>query len=128
MSGKSDQEVLAQIRTLMALERNYLAEERTALAEFRTGLALIILGSPTSAAISFILSTMVGIDRIISDSISITSVIIIIIIGSYISFQSRNLLKKIRKRKKILKIRELDICEKSETVYKLLADFLKSNV
>lgn len=30
----SEQEILAKIRTLLALERNYLSEERTALAEF----------------------------------------------------------------------------------------------
>jgi len=40
LTDPTEQEILAKIRTLLALERNYLAEQRTAFAEFRIGLAL----------------------------------------------------------------------------------------
>ena len=56
MDGVYEQQVLAKIRTLLALERNFLAEERTALAEFRTGLALIVIGPTAITIIAYVLS------------------------------------------------------------------------
>jgi len=54
MMGPTEQEILAEIRTLLALERNYLAEERTSRAEFRTGLALTVIAPAASTLIAYI--------------------------------------------------------------------------
>ena len=56
MKEINESEVLAKIRTLLALERNHLAEERTALAEFRTGLALAVIGPTTGTLMVFLIS------------------------------------------------------------------------
>ena len=55
MDEVKENEVVAKIRTLLALERNFLAEERTALAEFRNGLALAVIGPTVSTIIAYIL-------------------------------------------------------------------------
>jgi len=56
MTEPTEQEILAKLRTLLALERNYLAEERTALAEFRTGLALTVIAPAASTVHAYIFS------------------------------------------------------------------------
>ena len=41
-----ERDVLARIRTLLALERNHLAEERTKLAKLRTGMTFALMAPP----------------------------------------------------------------------------------
>jgi uncharacterized membrane protein YidH (DUF202 family) len=50
----NDQQVLAKMLTLLALERNYLEEERTSMAEFRDGLTLTVIGLPQVQLLHFL--------------------------------------------------------------------------
>lgn len=122
MVEPSAQEILAKIRTLLALERNYMAEERTALAEFRTGLALTVIGPAASTIVAYIFSVL-PIERVILlDLLNLTFFSILTIIGIWTSLRSRSKLKTIRKKKKIIKNREATIIKSSKTVYDLLCD------
>jgi len=122
MVEPSEQEILAKIRTLLALERNYMAEERTALAEFRTGLALTVIGPAASTIVAYIFSVL-PIERVILlDLLNLTFFSILTIIGIWTSLRSRSKLKTIRKKKKIIKNREATIIKSSKSVYDLLCD------
>ncbi|MFB0503633.1 MAG: DUF202 domain-containing protein [Candidatus Bathyarchaeia archaeon] len=114
----SEQDILARIRTLLALERNYLAEERTALAEFRTGLALALIGSPASAFVAFIFPSIPTEGAILF----LVFLVILAAIGVWISLKSRARLEKIRKKKRMLKDRESEIIRSSKAVNDLLGD------
>jgi len=124
MAEAGQQEVLAKIRTLLALERNYLAEERTALAEFRTGLALILISPTASTAVAYIVSNLPIEEAILLDLVNFTFFTILTIIGIWTSLRSRSKLKTIRKKKKIIKDREAAIIKSSKDLYDLLCDCL----
>jgi len=113
----NEEEILAKIRTLLALERNYLAEERTALAEFRTGLTLALVGPSASAVIVYV-NPREGIVLFLTFLISLT------VIGIWTCLNSRSRLKEIRKKKKILKDRQAMIIKTSKETYDLLGDFI----
>jgi len=122
MVEPSEQEILAKIRTLLALERNYMAEERTALAEFRTGLALTVIGPAASTIVAYIFSVLPIGKIILLDLLNLTFFSILTIIGIWTSLRSRSKLKTIRKKKKIIKNREATIIKSSKSVYDLLCD------
>lgn len=122
MDQVNEQEVLAKIRTLLALERNFLAEERTALAEFRNGLALMVIGPTVSTIIAYILSLFAANQSIILDVLNFTFFSILTIIGIWTIFQSQAKLKKIRKKKLTIKKRTLEISKSSKAIYSLLCD------
>ena len=122
MVEPSEQEVLAKIRTLLALERNYLAEERTALAEFRTGLALTVIGPAASTIVAYIFSVFPTEEAILLDLLNFTFFSILTIIGIWTSISSRSKLKTIRKKKEIIKDREAAIIKSSKAIYDLLCD------
>jgi len=122
MMGPTEQEILAEIRTLLALERNYLAEERTALAEFRTGLALTVIAPAASTLIAYIFSFLEVERVLLFDLLNFTFFAILTVWGIWTSFRSRSRLAKIRKKKTILKHRECEIMRKSKAVHDLLYD------
>jgi len=94
MSEKSEQEVLATIRTLLAIERNYLAEQRTALAELRTGLTLTLIAPPAISLITYFLSFPI-VRNSIFDAVIYLFLVLITILGIWISVSSRFKLRKI---------------------------------
>jgi uncharacterized membrane protein YidH (DUF202 family) len=117
----SEQEILARIRTLLALERNYLSEERTALAEFRTGLTLALVSPPAISLIHFLLEGISNLNFIFP--IIIYSVFVLLtIIGIWISVMSRLQLKKIRQKIQLLKERQLKVMRDSDELCDLLED------
>jgi len=105
MNDINEQEVLAKIRTSLALKRNFLAEERTALAEFRNGLALIIIGPTVSTIIAYMLSVFNVEKSILLDALNFVFFTILTIVGIWISFRSQSKLKIIKKKKATIKNR-----------------------
>ena len=122
MEKVTEQEVLAKIRTLLALERNFLAEERTALAEFRNGLALTVIGPTISTIIAYMLSLFITEQSIILDILNFTFFSVLTIIGVWTSIRSQAKLKAIRKKKIKIKKRTLEISKSSKSIYSLLCD------
>jgi len=122
MVNNGDLEILAKIRTLLALERNYLAEERTTLAEFRTGLAMTVIGPTVSTVIAYFFSSLPIKEVIIYDLINFTFFSILTIVGIWTIFHSRSKLRKIRKKKQVIKTRETLLIKQSKTVYNLLCE------
>ena len=102
MVETGEQEILAKIRALLALERNYLAEERTALAEFRTGLTLALTAPPASTVVAYIFSVLPIESVLLFDLINFTFFAILTLVGVRMSLRSRSKLKKIRDMKKNL--------------------------
>ena len=127
MKEVDEQEVLAKIRTLLALERNYLAEERTALAEFRNGLALIIIGPTVSTIIAYMLSVFNVQKSILLDVLNFAFFTILTTVGIWISFRSQSKLKIIRKKKATIKKRTIEISKSSKEIYDLLRDCVEDN-
>jgi len=126
MTETSEQEILAKIRTLLALERNYLAEERTELAEFRTGLALTVIAPAASTVIAYIFSLLqVGHARLF-DGLNFTFFAFLTVWGIWTSLRSRSKLNKIRKKRMVLKDRECEVIRKSKSVHELLSDCVSS--
>jgi uncharacterized membrane protein YidH (DUF202 family) len=122
MPGPTEQEILAELRTLLALERNYLAEERTALAEFRTGLALTVIAPAASTVIAYTFSFLQLEYALLFDAFNFVFFATLTIWGVWTSFRSRSKVNRIRDKKRILKSRECEIIKKSETVHDLLRD------
>jgi len=127
MNEINEQEVLAKIRTLLALERNYLAEERTAMAEFRNGLALIVIGPAVSTIIAYTLSVFTVEKSIFLDVLNFAFFGILSIVGIWISFRSQSKLRIIRKKKANIKNRTIEISKSSKEIYNLLCDCLDDN-
>jgi uncharacterized membrane protein YidH (DUF202 family) len=122
MVKPSEQEILAKIRTLLALERNYMAEERTALAEFRTGLALTVISPTASTIVAYIFSILPIEQATLLDILNFTFFSILTIIGIWTSIRSQSKLKTMRIKKKIIKDREATIIKSSKAIYDLLCD------
>lgn len=122
MTKPSEQEILAKIRTLLALERNYLAEERTELAEFRTGLALTVIAPAASTVIAYVFSLLQMGFALLFDALNVTFFAILTIWGIWTSLRSRSKLRRIRKKKTILKNRECEIMSKAKAIQDLLSD------
>jgi uncharacterized membrane protein YidH (DUF202 family) len=122
MSETSEQEVLAEIRTLLALERNYLAEERTELAEFRTGLALSVIAPALSTVIAYVFSILQVEYALLFDALNFAFFAILTVSGIWTSLRSRSKLNKIRKKKMVLKGRVCGVMGKSKAVQDLLSD------
>jgi uncharacterized membrane protein YidH (DUF202 family) len=114
------QEALAEIRTLLALERNYLAEERTALAELRTGLAVALIAPSASAVIAYIVPNITKDETILSFGF----LVFLTVLGTWISLTSRTRLKEIREKKKKLKERQANVVSNSRATQDLLKEFL----
>jgi uncharacterized membrane protein YidH (DUF202 family) len=122
MDGVYEQQVLAKIRTLLALERNFLAEERTALAEFRTGLALIVIGPTAITIIAYVLSGFAEGQSITFDVLNFAFFSALTVVGIWISFRSQVKLKRIKKKKDIIKKRTIEISKSSTEIFDLLCD------
>jgi uncharacterized membrane protein YidH (DUF202 family) len=125
MNEVNEQEVLAKIRTLLALERNYLAEERTAMAEFRNGLALTVIGPTMSTIIAYILSVFTVEKSILLDLLNFAFFSILTIVGIWISFRSQSKLRIIKKKKATIKKRTIEISKSSKEIYNLLCDCIE---
>ena len=123
MNETNESEVLAKIRTLLALERNHLAEERTALAEFRTGLALAVIGPTVGTIMVFLISIFALEQSRFLDILNFAFFIIITIIGIWIAYKSEISLKKLRKKKVIIKDRMLEASKSSKEIFSLLSDW-----
>ena len=122
MTETTEQEILAKLRTLLALERNYLAEERTALAEFRTGLALTVIAPAASTIIAYIFSFLQFEYALLFDAFNFAFFATLTIWGIWTRFRSRSQLNRIRSKKMILKSRECEIMRESKAVHDLLRD------
>jgi uncharacterized membrane protein YidH (DUF202 family) len=122
MTEPTEQEILAEMRTLLALERNYLAEERTALAEFRTGLALTVIAPAASTVIAYIFSFLQLEYAFLFDAFNFIFFATLAIWGIWTSFHSRSKLNRIRNKKTSLKNRECEVMKKSKAVHDLLRD------
>ena len=122
MTDNSEQEILAKIRTLLALERNHLAEERTELAEFRTGLALTVIAPALSTVIAYIFSLLQVEYVLLLDALNFIFFAFLTVWGIWTSLRSRSKLNKIRKKKMILKDRVCKVMSKSKSVQDLLED------
>jgi uncharacterized membrane protein YidH (DUF202 family) len=127
MADDTDQEILAKIRTLLALERNYLAEERTALAEFRTGLALTVIGPTVSTFLAYTFSSLPTTQALLYDLINFAVFSVLTIWGIWTSLRSRSMLRKIRKKKKIIDAREATLVKSSQPIHDLLCDCITLN-
>ncbi len=123
MNEANESQVLAKIRTLLALERNFLAEERTALAEFRTGLALAVIGPTVGTIMVFLISIFALEQSRFLDILNFAFFIIITIIGIWIAYKSEINLKKLRKKKVIIKDRMLEASKSSKEIFSLLSDW-----
>ncbi|MGD8507157.1 MAG: DUF202 domain-containing protein [Candidatus Bathyarchaeota archaeon] len=127
MTEPTEQEILAKLRTLLALERNYLAEERTALAEFRTGLALTVIAPAASTVIAYIFSFLRLEYALLFDASNFIFFATLTIWGIWTSFRSRSQLNRIRSKKMILRSRECEVMRKSKAVHDLLRGCIVEN-
>jgi uncharacterized membrane protein YidH (DUF202 family) len=98
-----EQETLAEIRTLLALERNYLAEERTAFAELRTGLTLAVVAPPASVVIAYLLPSFLIEKGLFLDILVYTFFAGPTILGIWMGLRSRARLRKVKKKMKVLR-------------------------
>jgi len=119
-----EQDALAKIRTLLALERNFMAEERTILAEFRTGLAIALIGPSASAVIVYLFSRVPINEGFLADALVFIFFISLTSAGIWLILRSRRKLIKIRKKFKILKQCKTKVVKSSNTVYNLMCDLL----
>ena len=103
---------LARLRTLLAIERNYLAEERTQLARLRTGLAFTLI-SPSVYIFFTSLNLSIHLYLLI---ISYIILGFIFIRGIWSIYSARLKLNKIRNQKEIVKAKEKEILESSESI------------
>ena len=127
MAGDTDQEILAKIRTLLALERNYLAEERTALAEFRTGLALTVIGPTASTFLAYLFSSLPLTQALLYDVVNFAVFSVLTIWGIWTSVQSRSMLREIRRKKRIIDEREAALVKISKPIHDLLCECITSD-
>jgi uncharacterized membrane protein YidH (DUF202 family) len=105
MVDEKEQEILATVRTLLALEKNYLAEERTELAEFRTDLAILLIDPAATTVIAYV-STLLDIRSVfLFDVLNFTLFTVLAVWGIWTIIRSRSKLNKIRKNKTLLKAR-----------------------
>jgi uncharacterized membrane protein YidH (DUF202 family) len=117
----SDQEILAKIRTLLAIERNYLSEERTALAEFRTGLTIALVSLPAVSLVHYFFEAIPNTNPIFAVLLYL-SFAVLTVIGIWISMKSRLKLKKTRQKIWLLKDRQLKVMKDSNELCSLLED------
>ena len=117
----SEQEILAKIRTLLAVERNYLAEERTALAEFRTGLTIALVSPPAISLLRYIFKGIPNFNLIFTVVLYL-GFVFLTVIGIWISIMSRLKLKKIRRKIQLLKDRQLKVMKDSDELCSLFED------
>ncbi|MHA2472421.1 MAG: DUF202 domain-containing protein [Promethearchaeota archaeon] len=108
----NERDKLARLRTLLALERNYLAEERTQLARLRTGLAFTLIAP---SVYIFITSLNLNIPLYLL----IFSYIILGFVfmrGIWTMYTAKLKLKKLRNQKEIVKEKEKQIIDNSESI------------
>ena len=122
MNGTNEMEVLAKIRTLLALERNYLAEERTALAEFRTGLALVVIGPTIGAIIAYMISVFNLEQSTLFDVLNFVFFSIMTIGGLWIAYKARIEFRRARQKRVLIKKRTLEVSKSSKEIFELLSD------
>ncbi len=116
MNEVNEQEVLAKIRPLLALERNFLADERTALAEFRTGWAITLIGPTVSTLIAYVLSVFTVDQTVVLVVLNFTFFSVLIIFGVWTIFRSQSKLKIIRRKKMTIKKRIIEISKSSKDI------------
>jgi uncharacterized membrane protein YidH (DUF202 family) len=120
---KTDSELLALLRTMFALERNYLAEERTILAKLRAGLALTLFASSLyiySIALSWVLNIFFLI-------LFYSFLILCGFEGSRLMIHSRSDLKKCRRLKNLVLVREKEILSNSVLISELFIDIINNS-
>jgi uncharacterized membrane protein YidH (DUF202 family) len=116
MNEVNEQEVLAKIRPLLALERNFLADERTALAEFRTGWAITLIDPTVSTLIAYVLSVFTVDQTVVLVVLNFTFFSVLIIFGVWTIFRSQSKLKIIRRKKMTIKKRIIEISKSSKDI------------
>jgi uncharacterized membrane protein YidH (DUF202 family) len=117
-------ELLAQLRTLLALERNYLAEERTVLAAFRTGLTLILI-VPSFYLYSLTLNWEL---EILGLLLFYGFLILCGSLGTWESVRSRLKLKKIRRLKAAVIEKEKEILNSSKEIADIFTELMNSPI
>ena len=122
--NSTQKEMLAQFRTLLALERNYLAEERTVLAAFRTGLALILI-VPSLYIYSLTLNWELAIHGLL---LFYGFLIVCGSLGTWESIRSRLKLKKIRRLKTAVIDKEREILNSSKEIAAIFTKLMNSPI
>jgi uncharacterized membrane protein YidH (DUF202 family) len=122
----SEQDILAVVRTLFALERNYLAEERTALSELQAGLALALIGPSATTVLTYVINFTPFSEPYIVELIIYTIFALITIIGIGITYHAYRELRNTRRIIKRIKSKELDYAKKSATFDLLLKDIFST--
>jgi uncharacterized membrane protein YidH (DUF202 family) len=117
----SEQELLARIRTLLALERNYLSEERTELATFRTGLTLALVSPPVISLIHFLFGESYPLTSLFPTLLYLVFALLTIL-GIWAAIMSRVRLKKIQQKIQLLKVRQIHVMQDSDELCSLLED------
>jgi uncharacterized membrane protein YidH (DUF202 family) len=108
----NERDKLARLRTLLALERNYLAEERTQLARVRTGLAFTLI-APSVYIFIASLNLNIPLYFLIFFYIILG---FIFIRGIWTIYSAKSKLNKIRTQKEIVKGKEKQIIDNSESI------------
>ncbi len=108
----NERDKLARLRTLLALERNYLAGERTQLARLRTGLAFTLI-APSAYIFITSLSLSIPLYLLIFSYIILG---FIFIRGIWTIYNAKSKLKKIKNQKEIVKVKEKQIIDNSESI------------
>lgn len=115
---KTFSDVLAELRTLFALERNYLAEKRTFLAKLRTGIALALFVPPivifgTSFSITFPFWAVF---------LFFSFIIGVIAWGSWMIFNAYKEIREVRKKITLIKFREKERINSNPELKELFQD------
>ena len=124
MNNIQNKDILAEIRTLLALERNYLAEERTFLAELRTGIALALIGAPLSTLIAYLFPDISIVRNLVFNIILIGLFVLMIIVGFIMIIRARNKIKETNKEKELLQGKIRQIIKKSPEASELFEDLI----
>jgi uncharacterized membrane protein YidH (DUF202 family) len=121
VSDANENLLLAQMRTIFALERNYLADKRTSLAELRAGIALLIFATPSTLIIpsselpSLSLFATVGLYIFLGG---------LFFLGFRWIINAQRKLTRIKKKLAEIKNQEIFLMESSPALKKLLGDLI----
>jgi uncharacterized membrane protein YidH (DUF202 family) len=122
----SDQDILAEIRTLLAVERNYLAIERTQFAQLRTGVAVSFTGPPAAGAIGYLL-TYFKEATVVSYAVY-ASLGLLTVWGIWVTYRAYTGLRKTRKALQEIVKAEVYAAKKSEKIDDLMNHFLSHEI
>jgi len=115
--SENKNEILAQLRTLFALERNFLAEQRTQLALFRTGMAMVVF---VPSFYFFSLSVRIRLNPLIT-GLFYLFLVGVAAAGTWMLAKAYFKIKTIRKKIMFIKFREKKIIDSNEAIANMLS-------